>query len=181
MGRARHSVRAAIGIQPPELSAAVAIQTLAAHLKLETLKKPIMQVTVRKSVTFAAKTSMWKRGHQLRRWSTRKKLSTPGFFLRVCLARWSVRSQSQFVPEISLSDSGPPLRMILKREGMVAGGPGRPTISSIVSWGEGLVIFHCRLPVERMAAPPNGGQAPARGQTNMASGRRRGNHARSLA
>jgi hypothetical protein len=96
-------------------------------------------------------------------------------------AIWSVRSQSQFVPEISLSDSGPPLRMILKHEGMVAGGPGRPTISSIVSWGEGLVIFHCRLPVERMAAPPNGGQAPARGQTNMASGRRRGNHARSLA
>ena len=56
VGRARHSVRAAIGIQPPELSAAVAIQTLAAHLKLETLKKPIMQVTVRKSVTLAAKT-----------------------------------------------------------------------------------------------------------------------------
>jgi len=44
-GRARHSVRAAIGIQPPELSAA-AIQTLAAHLKLETFKKPIMQVPV---------------------------------------------------------------------------------------------------------------------------------------
>jgi len=29
-------VRAAIGIQPPKLSAAVAIQTLAAHLKLNT-------------------------------------------------------------------------------------------------------------------------------------------------
>ena len=54
-GRARHSVRAAIGIQPPELSAAVAIQTLAEHLKLETFKKHIMQVTVRKSVTLAAK------------------------------------------------------------------------------------------------------------------------------
>ena len=50
-------MRAAIGIQPPELSAAVAIQTLAAHLKLETLKKPIMQVTVCKSVTLAVKTS----------------------------------------------------------------------------------------------------------------------------
>ena len=47
-------MRAAIGIQPPKLSAAVAIQTLAAHLKLETLKKPIMQVTVCKSVTLAA-------------------------------------------------------------------------------------------------------------------------------
>jgi len=54
-GGARHSVRAAIDIQPPELSAAVAIQTLAEHLKLETFKKLIMQVTVCKSVTLAAK------------------------------------------------------------------------------------------------------------------------------
>jgi hypothetical protein len=54
-GRARHSVRAALGIQPPELSTVVAIQTCAAHLKLETFKKPIMQVTVCKSVTLAAK------------------------------------------------------------------------------------------------------------------------------
>ena len=38
-GRARHSVRAAIGIQPPELSTIVAIQILA-------LKKQIMQVPV---------------------------------------------------------------------------------------------------------------------------------------
>jgi len=38
-GRARHSVRAAIGIQPPELSTVVAIQTLA-------LKKQIMQAPV---------------------------------------------------------------------------------------------------------------------------------------
>ena len=43
-GRARHSVRAALGIQPPELSTVVAIQTRAAHLKLETFKKQIMQV-----------------------------------------------------------------------------------------------------------------------------------------
>ena len=35
-GRARHSVRAAIGIHPPELSTVVAIQTLAEHLTLNT-------------------------------------------------------------------------------------------------------------------------------------------------
>ena len=42
----------------------------------------------------------------------KKKAVHPRFFLRVCLARWSVRSQSQFVPEISWSDSGPAIEAI---------------------------------------------------------------------
>jgi len=52
------------------------------------------------------------KGSPIKALVNKKKAVHPRFFLRVCRARWSVRSQSQFVPEISWSDSGPAIEAI---------------------------------------------------------------------